>query len=237
MMHMNNNVKQIIMNVGIAGAAGVALGPLGLLSSPILAIAGLAALAGTAVAGNVYFIKQAEDEESNNNKSNSKYSAFITEESFNKLKTPEDFAGTIAEISRLPSSNKYPDVAYKIKADWETFNNKKKTLDTLIVNNGSYDTATADAEYAIVSNMKAFIKRVAILQTETDDKLRGEHIGFLIKTAENVHKIIIEYTNLLIEVSKLDDGQFDNAEERVKSLNKVISSINSYRVHNKEEQE
>ena len=229
-MHMNNNVKQIIMNVGIAGAAGVALGPLGLLSSPILAIAGLTALAGTAVAGNVYFIKQAEDKESTNNK----YSAFITEESFNKLKTPEDFAGTIAEISNLPSSIRYSGVAHKIKDDWETFNNKKKTLDTLTVNNGSYDTATADAEYAIVSNMKAFIKRVAILQTETDDKLCGEHIGFLIKTAENVHKIIVEYTNLLIEVSKLDDGQFDNAEERVKSLNRVISSINSYRVHNKE---
>ena len=230
---MKNTTKQILLNVGIVCAAGIALGPLGILSSPILAITGICTLAGTAIAGNMFFIKSAELPDIKVKTIEMGNDCTITEQVFNSLSTPDDFVKVLEQISRVDKYRAFTGNCISILSNWETFQKKKTTLDTLTVNNGSYDTVTADVESAIVGNMKALIKRVIIIQSENDMGMMEKHYSYIRELDSNVRNILQAYTKLLIEVSQLEDGQFDSSNSDVESLNNLINSINSYRVHNK----
>lgn len=221
------------MNVGIVCAAGIALGPLGILSSPILAVTGICTLAGTAIAGNMFFIKSAELPDIKVKSIEMGNDCTITEQVFNSLTTPDDFVRVLEQISRADKYKAFTGNCISILNHWDTFQKKKTTLDTLTVNNGSYDTVTADVESAIVGNMKALIKRVIIIQSENDIGMMEKHYSYIRELDSNVKNILQAYTELLIEVSQLEDGQFDSSNSNVESLNNLINSINSYRVRNK----
>lgn len=87
------------MNVGIVCAAGIALGPLGILSSPILVVTGICTLAGTAIAGNMFFIKSAELPDIKVKSIEMGNDCTITEQVFNSLTTPDDFVRVLEQIS------------------------------------------------------------------------------------------------------------------------------------------
>lgn len=217
---MKNSTKQILMNLGILGVAGVMIGPFGILSSVELAVVGIGALVGTALAGNIMFTSM---EDTKIKEIPVKDKSIITEEDFNKLNTADDYANMLTNLY------KYTADAEKIYNDWQAFQKKKLTLDTLTVDNGSYDFVTADVESTIVSNMKSFIKRMAIIQSENNSELLKSHYKYLSNLASNVHNIVADYTRLLVEVSQLKDGQFDSDEKQVESLNNLIESIKYYR--------
>ena len=190
---MKDTAKQILFNAGVLAVAGVAFGPVGLFSTPILGLLGVVTL------GSVQL--------------------------FNSLTTADDYISVMQALA-----DDYKEAADILK-NWDAFQKKKATLDTLTVNDGAYDHVTADVENSIISNMKAFIKRVAIIQSESNPAYMVTHKNYLAQIKGNVDNLMAKYTHLLIEVSKLEDGQFDSADKNVESLNQLIESISSYRTH------
>ena len=218
---MKDTAKQILFNAGVLAVAGVAFGPVGLFSTPILGLLGVVTLGSVAVAGNTYFVLSSKNENTPALMDKHK----ITEQLFNSLTTADDYISVMQALA-----DDYKEAADILK-NWDAFQKKKATLDTLTVNDGAYDHVTADVENSIISNMKAFIKRVAIIQSESNPAYMVTHKNYLAQIKGNVDNLMAKYTHLLIEVSKLEDGQFDSADKNVESLNQLIESISSYRTH------
>ena len=166
--NMKKYLGQIIFNLIIAAATFIIFTN-DFISGSVLSIGFIVLIMAVITAGNYFFIQL-----DSSGKNNSMQPYFITEDTFEHLETPQDYLNIMKTLTDYNVCSPY---AYKMIEQWESFQKKSKTLDTLCSGGGVYDVVNHDVEEVMLRNMLLFMKRTAIIQSAS----RNEKI--------NLHKL------------------------------------------------
>jgi hypothetical protein len=210
---------QIIFNLIIAGFGMLLFGGTNILDSAGLSIAAIVIIVGLLSIGNYYFVKLAAL-----GKKAFKRSYVIDEHTFESLNQPEDYLNVMKDIRDYPLCRQE---ATRIIEQWELFVKKSETLDTISTGGGVYELVNQDIQSVMLNNMTMFMKRTAIMQSASRYEEVSTHKSYLRMLTERNDKILNDYTNLLVEVSQMNDNERSNTE--IRSLKLIIDSIHEYK--------
>ena len=215
---MKKYLGQIIFNLVIAAAAFIIFKN-DFISDSVLSIGFIILIMAVITAGNGLFVQL---DSSGKNTAQKPYT--ITEDTFEKLETPQDYTDVMKKLTDYNVCSSY---ASKMLEQWETFRKKSETLDTLCSGGGVYDVVSKDVEEVMLRNMKLFMKRTAIIQSAARTERIDMHKSYLYELTEKNNKILNDYTRLLVEVSQMTEKGSDSSD--VESLEMLINSIKNYR--------
>ena len=216
---MKNNLGQIIFNAITALAGVIIIGATGMINYPAAAILFIILLMFILSAGNYYFIKLA-----NSGKKAFQPSYVLTEQTFDSLNEPKDYLDVMKDLKDYPPCRLE---AIRMLDQWNNFQKKSETLNTISSSGGVYELANQDIESVMLNNMVLFLKRAAIMQSSSQNSEINMHKAYLGELIRRNDKILKDYTDLLIEASQLTGDDVNGAE--IKSLNTIIDSIREYR--------
>ena len=214
---MKKYLGQIIFNLVMAGIAAYVFGKSPIADSLFLSIGAIILMMAVLCGGNYIFVQT-------DGKKITQKSYIITENTFEKLETPQDYLDVMKEISDYDICRTE---ANKILEQWETFRKKSETLNTICSGGGVYDVVNHDVEEVMLKNMMLFIKRTAIIQSASKNEKISLHMAYLNAIIERNNRILNDYTKLLVEVSQMTDGDSENTG--LESLEMLIDSIKNCR--------
>lgn len=210
---------QIIFNLIIAGFGVLLFGGTGILDSAGLSIIAIILIVALLSAGNYYFVKAAAL-----GKKAFQRSYVIDEHTFEALNEPEDYINVMKDLKDYPLCRQE---ASRIIEQWELFQKKSETLDTISSSGGVYELVNQDIQTVMLNNMTMFMKRTAIMQSSSRYEELSTHKSYLKMLTERNDKILKDYTNLLVEVSQMTDNERNSTE--IRSLKLIIDSIHEYK--------
>lgn len=210
---------QIIFNLIIAGFGVLLFGGTGILDSAGLSIIAIILIVALLSAGNYYFVKTAAL-----GKKAFQRSYVIDEHTFEALNEPEDYINVMKDLKDYPLCRQE---ASRIIEQWELFQKKSETLDTISSSGGVYELVNQDIQTVMLNNMTMFMKRTAIMQSSSRYEELSTHKSYLKMLTERNDKILKDYTNLLVEVSQMTDNERNSTE--IRSLKLIIDSIHEYK--------
>ncbi|MCR4794046.1 MAG: hypothetical protein K5898_02540 [Ruminococcus sp.] len=216
---MKKYLGQIIFNVIVAVIAVLLFGCTDLLDNAVLSIIAIIATVALLSWGNYYFIKAASL-----GRKAFQRAYIIDEHTFESLNQPEDYIAVMKDLKDYAPCRQD---ASKLVEQWEVFQKKSATLETISGGAGVYELVNQDIQSVMLSNMLLFMKRTAIIQSASRNGELNIHKDYLRMLTRRNEKILNDYTNLLIEVSQLTDSERKNTE--IKSLSLIIESIHDYK--------
>ena len=148
----------------------------------------------------------------------------IDENTFEALKEPNDYIDVMKDLKDYPLCRQE---AARMIEQWELFQKKSETLDTISSSGGVYELVNQDIQSVMLNNMTMFMKRTAIMQSSSRNEEITTHKGYLRMLTERNDKILKDYTNLLVEVSQMTDNERSSTEKT--SLKLIIDSIHEYK--------
>jgi len=216
---LKNYIGQIVFNLIIATAAVLLFSCTGILDSAALSIIAIILIVALLSVGNYFFVKYASL-----GKKAFQKAYVIDEQTFESLNEPEDYLNVMKDLRDYPLCRQE---ATRLIEQWELFQKKSATLDTISSGGGVYELVDQDIQNVMLNNMTLFIKRAAIMQSASRNEEIGMHKGYLRMLTQRNDTILRDYTNLLVEVSQMTDSEKQNSE--IKSLSLIIESIREYK--------
>ena len=212
---MKKYFGQIVFNVTVAIMSVLLFGCTDLLDSAVLSILAIIATVALLSWGNYYFIKIASL-----GRKAFQRAYILDEHTFESLNQPEDYLQVMKDLKDYAPCRQE---AARLIDQWEAFQKKSVTLNTISDGAGVYELVNQDIQSVMLSNMLLFMKRTAIIQSASHNGELNMHKDYLRMLTGRNEKILNDYTNLLIEVSQLTDSERKNTE--IKSLSLIIESI------------
>ena len=216
---MKKYFGQIVFNVTVAIMSVLLFGCTNLLDSAVLSILAIIATVALLSWGNYYFIKIASL-----GRKAFQRAYILDEHTFESLNQPEDYLQVMKDLKDYAPCRQE---AARLIDQWEAFQKKSVTLNTISDGAGVYELVNQDIQSVMLSNMLLFMKRTAIIQSASHNGELNMHKDYLRMLTGRNEKILNDYTNLLIEVSQLTDSERKNTE--IKSLSLIIESIHDYK--------
>ncbi|SEH38480.1 hypothetical protein SAMN02910265_00239 [Ruminococcus flavefaciens] len=216
---MKKYFGQIVFNVTVAIMSVLLFGCTDLLDSAVLSILAIIATVALLSWGNYYFIKIASL-----GRKAFQRAYILDEHTFESLNQPEDYLQVMKDLKDYAPCRQE---AARLIDQWEAFQKKSVTLNTISDGAGVYELVNQDIQSVMLSNMLLFMKRTAIIQSASHNGELNMHKDYLRMLTGRNEKILNDYTNLLIEVSQLTDSERKNTE--IKSLSLIIESIHDYK--------